>query len=125
MKAFSRRPVSLIRKTGRIFSSISPTNAWFGRTSAPYQHLSMTVFRAVENRLYLVRAANTGITAFVDPLGTIVSQTGLFEKVSLSGTVRFMNRGTLYGRLGDAFVGACGVVFITMVIIVVFRRKER
>lgn len=100
-------------------------DAWFGRTSAPYQHLSMTVFRAVENRLYLVRAANTGITAFIDPLGSIVSQTGLFEKMSLLGTVRFMKGGTLYGIWGDAFVGACGVALMVMVITVVLRRKKR
>lgn len=100
-------------------------DAWFGRTSAPYQHLSMTVFRAVENRLYLVRAANTGITAFIDPLGAIVSQTGLFEKVSLSGTIRFMKGVTLYGIWGDAFVGACGVAFAVMVIMAVMRRKKR
>ena len=50
-------------------------DAWFGTTSAPYQHLSMSVFRAVETRLYLVRAANTGISAIVDPTGKIIAQT--------------------------------------------------
>lgn len=99
-------------------------DAWFGRTSAPYQHLSMTVFRAIENRLYLVRAANTGITAFIDPLGSIVSQTGLFEKTSLMGSIRFMKRGTLYGIWGDAFVGVCGIVLAVLAMIVMIRRKK-
>ena len=44
-------------------------DGWYGRTSAPYQHFAMAKFRAVENERYLVRAANTGITAVVDPHG--------------------------------------------------------
>lgn len=98
-------------------------DAWFGHSSAPYQHLSMTVFRAVENRLYLVRAANTGITAIIDPTGRIVSQTGLFEKTYLQGTVRYMKSATLYGFWGDAFVLACGVILVLLIMIAVKRRK--
>jgi len=82
-------------------------DAWFGRTSAPYQHLSMTVFRAVENRLSLVRAANTGISAIVDPTGRIVSQTDLFERTTLSGSAKFIDVGTFYGAYGDIFVYLC------------------
>ncbi len=58
-------------------------DAWYGRTSAPYQHLAMAVFRAVENRRYLVRAANTGITAVVDPRGRVVASTALFDRTVL------------------------------------------
>ena len=53
-------------------------DAWFGRTSAPHQHLAMAVFRAVENRRPLVRAANTGISAFISPTGEITQKSGLF-----------------------------------------------
>ncbi|MDD5167478.1 MAG: apolipoprotein N-acyltransferase [Syntrophales bacterium] len=98
-------------------------DAWFGRTSAPYQHLSMTVFRAVENRLYLVRAANTGITAFIDPVGCIESQTGLFQTATLQGAVRFMEMKTFYGSWGDLFVYICGFILIVIVIIAFKRRK--
>ncbi len=80
---------------------------WFGRTSAPWQHLSMTVFRAVETRLYLVRAANTGISAIVDPLGRIIERTGVFERTTLAGSVKFIDEKTVYGAYGDIFVYLC------------------
>jgi apolipoprotein N-acyltransferase len=54
-------------------------DAWFGKSSAAYQHFSMAVFRAVENRRSLVRSANTGISGFVDPAGRILARTALFE----------------------------------------------
>lgn len=82
-------------------------DAWFGRSSAPYQHLSMTIFRAVENRLYVVRAANTGISAIIDPTGKIVSHTPLFDRTALKGTVRFIDKGTCYMAYGDIFVYLC------------------
>lgn len=80
-------------------------DAWFGRTSAPYQHLEMSRMRAVENRVFLLRAANTGISAIVDPAGRVVEKSRLFEEAVLSGKVR-LNGGakkTFYTRSGDAF----------------------
>ena len=92
---------------------INITNdAWFGRSSAPYQHLSMTVFRAVENRLYLVRAANTGISAFINPLGSINSQTFLFTKTFLRGEVKYVDKNTFYAAYGNTFVYLCFLVLI-------------
>jgi apolipoprotein N-acyltransferase len=87
-------------------------DAWFGKTSAPYQHLSMTVFRAVENRLYLVRAANTGISAVIDPTGVILSRTGVFERTVLKGEVKFIDEKTIYAAYGDLFVYLCGLLLI-------------
>jgi apolipoprotein N-acyltransferase len=82
-------------------------DAWFGSTSAPYQHLSMTIFRAVETRLYLVRAANTGISAIVDPRGHIVAQTNIFQKDSLKGKIKFLKIPTFYAEHGDILVVVC------------------
>ena len=91
-------------------------DAWFGRTSAPYQHLSMTAFRAVETRRYIVRAANTGISAIIAPTGAVESTTGLFQQGGLSGTIRPLTTQTIYTRIGDVFAYACfallGVLFI-------------
>ncbi len=77
-------------------------DAWFGRTSAPFQHLSMSVFRAVETRLPLVRAANTGISAFVDSRGRILRQSRLFrEAVIVSDVHPSKGPPTFYARHGD------------------------
>ena len=82
-------------------------DAWYGRTSAPYQHLAMAAFRAVENGKYLVRAANTGITAVVDPRGRIVEQTALFEPAVLVREVPIVSGQTFYARHGDLFGWTC------------------
>jgi apolipoprotein N-acyltransferase len=99
-------------------------DAWFGDTSAPHQHLSMTVFRAIESRLYLVRAANTGISAIIDPKGEILSHTGLFERTALKGTVKIIDEKTLYGAYGDAFVYLCVVALAAMAFYCMQRRNK-
>ena len=87
---------------------VNVTNdAWYGTTSAPYQHLAMAAFRAVENRRYMVRAANTGITAVVDPWGRILEPTPLFERTILVRDVPFVAEKSFYTRHGDLFARAC------------------
>ena len=91
-------------------------DAWFGKTSAPYQHLSMSIFRAVETRLYLVRVANTGVSAIIDPTGKVIARTKIFEKDEIHGRVKFIMIPTLYARFGDwlawiSFIGLA-VLFI-------------
>jgi apolipoprotein N-acyltransferase len=87
---------------------INMTNdAWFAKTSGPYQHFSMAIFRAVENRKTLVRAANTGISGFVDPAGRIIASTPLFQEASLTRPLAILNEKTFYTRFGDLFALAC------------------
>jgi len=79
-------------------------DAWYGRTAAPYQHLAMAVFRAVENRAYLVRAANTGVSAVIAPDGRILDQSRIFTEAILRGEVRPRQAfHTFYTRYGDLF----------------------
>ncbi|MDD3250570.1 MAG: apolipoprotein N-acyltransferase [Smithellaceae bacterium] len=99
-------------------------DAWFGKTSAPYQHLSMSVFRAVETRLSLARAANTGISALVDPTGRILTQTELFEKGKITGRIPLMQTPTLYARCGDWFVGMGFVALAGLFLWSLTRRKR-
>ena len=99
-------------------------DAWYGNTSAPYQHLTMAIFRAIENRIYMIRAANTGISAIVNTAGEIVSRTGLFERKVLSGTVKFTHHRTLYSRYGNIFACFC-IGFLLMGFLVSLRRNDR
>jgi apolipoprotein N-acyltransferase len=80
-------------------------DAWFDRTSAAYQHFSMAVFRSVENRRSLVRAANTGISGFIAPSGRVMATTELFEDAAIVAQVPLMTGSTFYGRWGDWPVG--------------------
>jgi len=87
---------------------VNVTNdAWYGTTSAPYQHFAMARFRAVENGRYLVRAANTGISAVVDPRGRVVERTPLFEPAVIVRDVPLLREPTFYSRHGDVFAWAC------------------
>jgi apolipoprotein N-acyltransferase len=87
-------------------------DAWFGATSAPFQHFTMALFRAVETRLYLVRAANTGISGIIDPRGEIVAQTNIFEAQALKGNIKYLNIYSFYAKYGDILVVICFVLII-------------
>jgi apolipoprotein N-acyltransferase len=99
-------------KKGANFLVTITNDAWFGRTSAPYQHFSMAAFRAVENRVFVARAANTGITGIIDPKGKILKEGGIFERGTMNGTIRLSNRKTFYTLHGDVFAWACSVFSI-------------
>ncbi|MFQ5901497.1 MAG: apolipoprotein N-acyltransferase [Thermodesulfobacteriota bacterium] len=94
-------------------------DAWFGKTAAPFQHLSQTVVRSVENRVYLVRAANTGISAIVDPTGRIIVESDLFTRETLKGEIRLKRKGfkTFYTIYGDVFAWMCVVTSIVFLLL--------
>ena len=89
-------------------------DAWYGETSAPHQHLAMAAFRAVENRRYMVRAANTGISAVVDPWGRILESTRLFDRTVLVREVPFVAETSFYTRHGDLFAQSCSAVALAL-----------
>lgn len=97
---------------------ISITNdAWFGPTSAPYQHISMAAWRAVENRVPVLRAANTGISGVILPDGTIQHDTELFEPAYRVVDLAWPSVDTVYRRFGDVFAGACLLCSIAWLIV--------
>jgi apolipoprotein N-acyltransferase len=82
-------------------------DGWYMKTAAPYQHLAPNVFRAVENRRWLARADNTGISALIDPFGHIVLQTPIYQARVLIGTAELRSDLTFYSRYGDFFAWLC------------------
>ncbi len=76
-------------------------DAWYGWSSAAYQHWDQAAMRAIENGRYLARAANTGVSGFVDPYGRVLQKSKLFEPAVLVGDVRLTRARTLYTRTGD------------------------
>jgi apolipoprotein N-acyltransferase len=87
-------------------------DAWFGHTTAPAQHASHLVLRAIETRMGVARAANSGISEFVDPLGRAYDLTELDAETVVVGTLTTSDVVPLYVRLGD-WVGVL-VVILTL-----------
>ncbi|MDO8837487.1 MAG: apolipoprotein N-acyltransferase [Parvibaculum sp.] len=79
-------------------------DAWFGRSIGPHQHLSQARFRAVEQGLPLIRSANSGISALIDPYGRIVKSLPLDTQGVIDAALPAALQPTLYARLGDAFL---------------------
>jgi apolipoprotein N-acyltransferase len=94
----------LIRRAVQQGSELLTTitnDAWYGETSAPFQHFELAAMRAIEQGRYLARAANTGISGIIDPYGRVLARTTLFETATVVGEVRFIQARTLYARIGD------------------------
>ena len=97
-------------------------DAWFGRSSAPYQHFAQAAMRAIENGRYLVRSANTGISGVVDPYGRVVAESGIFEPAVIVSDARFLTSRTLYTQIGDIFAYAC--IAATLAMLLLARRVQ-
>ena len=112
-------------REGADFLVTITNDAWFGKTSAPYQHLSMATFRAIENRVFIARAANTGISAFIDPKGKIVKRGDIFTEEAINGTIRIMKRKTFYTLYGDIFAWICSGLSLILLVTYTLIRKNR
>jgi apolipoprotein N-acyltransferase len=97
-------------------------DAWFGQTQAPYLHRSLAAFRAIENRVYLVRATNTGLTSIIDALGREQRALPIYQRDTLVHTIQPLRLSTLYTRFGDWFAQLCSV--IALVLPWWYRRRE-
>lgn len=109
--AFEDLPRYYRAQGGDFFVNIT-NDAWFGHTTAPAQHASHLVLRAIETRMGVARAANSGISEFVDPLGRAYEQTKLDADTVITGTLLTSDVVPLYVRLGD-WVGVL-VVLLTL-----------
>jgi apolipoprotein N-acyltransferase len=93
---------TMVALGGEVIVTIS-NDSWFGRSSAPYQHLAMAVLRSVENRRWLLRSTSNGISALVDPAGRIVHQSPLRESQEFLVRFQYLKARTLFNRWGYLF----------------------
>ena len=120
---------STVRRLNRLGAQFLVTitnDAWFGNTSAPYQHWSQVAIRAIENRRYVARAANTRISGIIDPLGRTLMATDLYREAELVGSVGVMDIHSLYERIGDiAAYAAHAVYLIALAVGLALSRRRR
>jgi len=103
--------------------------AWFGETAAPYHFLAMSVFRAVENRVSLIRAANTGVSAVIDPYGRVAAKVSdgnkdMFIAGYLTKEILLSEEKTFYTRYGDIFAEVVLGATVLLLIYCFFKRTH-
>jgi apolipoprotein N-acyltransferase len=109
--------------SGAEFLVTITNDAWFGDSSAPAQHFSMVVFRSVENHLAFARAANTGISGFIDPFGRIIAASPIFMQTALQGEIAVRQTQTFYSRHGDVFAYGCMLISLLFCLYGIFGTK--
>jgi apolipoprotein N-acyltransferase len=107
---------------GAGFLVVSTNNASFGRTAASRQHLEMSQMRAVENGRWVVHAAVSGISAFIDPHGHVFQPTQLYRATIDRATIRSSTQKTIYTRFGDWFPWAA---LLFVVVLLLWPRRGR
>jgi apolipoprotein N-acyltransferase len=103
-------------------------DGWFGKTSAPYQHATMARMRAIENKVSVVRCANSGISMFIDPFGRVLKKSELYTRAVMDGAVELKSADTFYSKYGDWFVSIClwvSAVGMAMALLVTTFKKKK
>jgi apolipoprotein N-acyltransferase len=112
MPVLARRAV---RQGAQLLVNLT-NDVWFGRTRAPYEHRSLAAFRAVENRVYLVRVTNTGLTSIIDPLGREHAALPIYQPATVVHDVQPLRLSTLYTRFGDWFAQLCSAAALLLLL---------
>jgi apolipoprotein N-acyltransferase len=99
-------------------------DAWYGRSSAPYQQVPMVVLRAIENRRSLARPANTGISCLIDPLGRVLSASPIFETLFVCGRLPLIEEQSIYSRWGFLFPHLC-LLLLSLILLYGNLRRDR
>jgi apolipoprotein N-acyltransferase len=110
-------------RNGASFIVNMTNDGWYMKTAAPYQHFIPNIFRAIENDRWVLRADNTGITAFISPRGRVMGASRIFIPMIVTGTIVPQDSLTLYTRVGDLFAWGCLLFCIALSLRGILRRS--
>lgn len=112
-------------RNGADFLGVITNDAWWKETAGHRQHFIYAKLRAVETRRYLLRAANTGISAIIDPRGDVISQTQYNKRTAIKSTIYPNSQLTFYTKHGDYLARiAVGVLILQILIVLIYKRKQ-
>ncbi len=111
-------------KNGAQFLVIVTNDSWYGKLSGPYQHKQFAVFRAIENRRWIVRTANGGVSCLIDPIGVTIDETELYTRRFLVGDIYLKDDLTFYAQYQD-LISYVSVVFSIFILIITFIRRKQ
>ena len=115
----------LVRKfirQGAQFLVIITNDGWFGKTSGPFQHARIAVFRAIENRIWIARCANTGISAFIDPYGRTYNVSNIYQEAVINSFISVKKQVTFFTKCGFVFPWFVGIMDGLLLLLAVYSR---
>jgi apolipoprotein N-acyltransferase len=118
---FPRLVRKMVRNGAELLVNITE-DSWYGRTQGPYQHAEMAIVRAVENRISVVRCANSGISMLVDPHGRVLKSSSLYTRATVDGTIPLREGTSLYTRWGDWFAWSVVVIAFLLFLFPFFQK---
>lgn len=110
--------VSSFVKKGAEFIAVVTNDSWYGNSSGPYQHKSIGIIRAVENRRYVVRAANGGISCIINPLGETLKKSSMYTQDVIVGEIGLSKEITFYTKYPNIIIAIS--IFVSLMVIVIF-----
>jgi apolipoprotein N-acyltransferase len=118
--------VSKFVDNGSEFLVFITNDSWWGNTSGARQHNQYSILRAIENRRWVVRCANGGISSFVDPMGRMYDQTEMYTEAFIKHQIEPLQAKTFYTKHGDWFARLCasitGLIFLFSIGYGIFRK---
>lgn len=117
--------VAKLASLGAQLLVVVTNDSWYGNTSGPYQHRDYAKMRAIENRRYVIRAANGGISCVIDPCGRIVSQTKMYEKTTYTGEVYASGITTFYTRHPHMITTLCTLVGLLVLALGLYKKLAK
>jgi len=121
--AFPELVRNFARQGAELLVNVS-NDGWYGWSAARQQHLLIARMRAVENRRWLLRATNDGITAVIDPAGRLRRRLPTYSQVAMGVGFAFLTERTFYTRYGDWFVLLCAVLSLTVLLAAQIRHRR-
>lgn len=109
---------------GADFLAVITNDAWWEETEGHRQHLALSRLRAIENRRYVARSANTGISAIIDHRGEIIDQLGYAKQGIVKGTIELSQERTFYAEYGDYLAWGAVLIFGILLLIAATRKTS-
>ena len=103
---------------------ISTNDSWFSDSAALDMHNAQARLRAIESGKYVIRAANTGISSIIDPLGNVNEELGALERGYIVGEVSMIEGNTVYTYIGNLFVYCCMALTVILLFMSIYRQKS-
>ncbi len=100
-------------------------SSWFKNTSAPHQHNAIDIFRAVENKIPVLRSTTTGITSIISPTGKIIKKCPQFKECVIYSTIKIKKNKTVFTKYGDLFAYSCIFLSLSCLFISLFKKNAK